>query len=80
MRNVTIPRSLAEAILEAVRVALAEGGTDRETVYRIEQTLKTAGVPLLRLCEGEVHETGGDGCSLCAPRWGVAGPTVKVRR
>ena len=80
MHTVTIPRPLAEAILEAVRVALAESDTDREKVYRIEQAFMTAGVPLLRLCEGEVHETGADGCSLCTPRWGVVGPTVRVLR
>jgi hypothetical protein len=46
---------------------------------QIEEYLKTQGIDPLRVCEGEAHRNAYiDHCGVCMPRWGIAGPDVKV--
>jgi hypothetical protein len=35
-------------------------------------------IPPLTPCDGEAHGTPADHCGVCAPRWGLVGPTVRV--
>lgn len=74
---VHLKRSVAADMIEDMRKWIAQ----RVSAERIEVLLREKyGVQRLEKCEGESHShIHGDSCSVCAPRWGFTGPTVKIR-
>lgn len=81
-----IKRSKAAKILEEIRQILANSKpTEENTVLadfidRLEEVLTDNGIPPLTKCNGEAHSTNpyAVNCGICAPRWGLVGPFIKI--
>lgn len=87
--EITIRRSEAAAIIEGIRVLLAQGTPPKRIeawlaheLHGLHAGVAHAGPPLppLKPCPGGAHSNPYiDNCSTCAPRWGLVGPTVRVK-
>lgn len=76
-------RSEAADLIDQIRMALVRrDASNTAKISRIESIFEAFHVKPLRHCEGEAHDprNGGmiDNCMVCAPRWGVAGPKIKI--
>lgn len=83
-RSTNIARKTAAELIDRIHatVTLWNLGdvTSDEAAAKIHELL-TEVLPPLRECEGAAHGlfVEADNCGVCAPRWGVVGPAVRIR-
>lgn len=79
MKEIKITRRSAAALLDAVRELLARRTSPEQIELVLQEQYQ---IDPLTSCNGEAHlpEVAGniDNCMVCAPRWGWAGPRIKI--
>jgi hypothetical protein len=80
MASRKMSRKQAAALIERIRIIVAENPDRLLAPALLQDVLSLGGLAPLERCTGEAHGNPHiDNCGQCAPRWGWLGDAVTIR-
>lgn len=76
----SITKANAEIVLDEINEIISNPGTSFKSKIGLITCIMNSKIKPLKVCKGEAHSNAYiDHCLICAPRYGLIGPQVKVK-